>query len=154
MSILNRMPRTTYYAFMAAAIISLFIVGYGLGLIFSGGIGSEASTAAVDETPSTGGAYVDPPRQLQDFTLTSHDAEPISLSDLRDRVVVMFFGYTNCPDVCPVTLTDYTRVKASLGDAAKDVTFVFVSVDGERDTPEGYDGISQSLRLGVRRDDR
>jgi len=48
---------------------------------------------------------------------------------------MVFFGYTNCPDVCPTTLSDWTRVKTALGDDAERVHFVFVSVDPERDTP-------------------
>lgn len=48
----------------------------------------------------------------------------------------MFFGYTHCPDVCPTTLADYRRVKAVLGNSAADVAFIFISVDGERDTPD------------------
>jgi protein SCO1/2 len=49
--------------------------------------------------------------------------------------MVLFFGYTHCPDVCPTTLADWKRVRAKLGDDAKRVRFVFVTVDPDRDTP-------------------
>ncbi|MEW6581042.1 MAG: SCO family protein [Chloroflexota bacterium] len=55
---------------------------------------------------------------------------------MRGKVALLFFGYTNCPDVCPTTLAEFKRVKALLGEDAARVAFVFVSVDGERDTPE------------------
>ncbi|MFN8372877.1 MAG: SCO family protein [Anaerolineae bacterium] len=82
------------------------------------------------------GLVIDPPVTLADFTLTDQNGSPFQLSSLRGRAVLMFFGYTHCPDYCPTTLHDFTRVKELLGDAANDVAFVFISVDGERDTPE------------------
>jgi protein SCO1/2 len=48
----------------------------------------------------------------------------------------MLFGYTHCPDVCPLTMLNYKKIKESLGEQADQITFVFISVDGERDTPE------------------
>ncbi len=83
-----------------------------------------------------GVAELEPPRPLDDFTLTSHTGEPLSLSDLRGRPVVLSFGYTYCPDVCPLTMMEYRQLHQMLGEQADDVQFVFVSVDGERDTPE------------------
>jgi len=82
------------------------------------------------------GTVLDPPRDVGDFTLTSHTGDPLTRSDLQGKVVLLFFGYTHCPDVCPITLSDFKRVKANLGDEAAQVAFVFVSVDGERDTPQ------------------
>jgi protein SCO1 len=82
------------------------------------------------------GTVVDPPKTLSGFTLTSHTGQPMSLEDLRGRPALFFFGYTNCPDVCPITMGEWKQVKASLGAEAEKVSFVFISVDGERDTPE------------------
>lgn len=82
------------------------------------------------------GDVVDPPVQVQDFTLPSSTGEPMRLSDLNGQWRVMFIGYTRCPDFCPTTLAEYRRVKAMLGDDAEHVTFVYISVDGVRDTPE------------------
>lgn len=71
-----------------------------------------------------------------DFTLTDGTGKPFALSSLKGKVVILTFGYTHCPDVCPATLQTYNDVIAQLGEQAKDVAVVFVSVDPERDTPE------------------
>jgi protein SCO1 len=99
---------------------------------------------AAPDAPS--GTLLDPPKELADFTLTDQTGAPLSLQDLRGRPALVFFGYTNCPDVCPLTLAEWKKVKQDLGDAAGDIAFVFISVDPARDTPEvvgrflqGYD---------------
>ena len=71
-----------------------------------------------------------------DFTLHSIKGEPVSLSSMQGKVVLLFFGYTTCPDVCPVTLTEFRQVKQALGEQAGKVRFVLVTVDPERDTPQ------------------
>ena len=71
-----------------------------------------------------------------DFQLQSHTGQPFSLSDLRGRVVLLFFGYTYCPDVCPTTLATMAQVQRLLGPDADRVTSLFVSVDPERDDAE------------------
>jgi len=86
--------------------------------------------------PPSAGTDIEPPREVADFTLTSHTGDPLSLSDLEGSPVLLYFGYTFCPDICPTTLAEFVRVKRLLGDDADQVHFVFVSVDGERDTPE------------------
>lgn len=62
--------------------------------------------------------------------------EPFSFSDFRGKVVFVYFGYTHCPDACPATLDEFMEVKENLGDDAKDVAFVMVTVDPSRDSPE------------------
>ncbi len=69
------------------------------------------------------------------FRLMSSDGKSVSDADLRGDVVVIFFGYTHCPDVCPTTLFEVSELFRKLGEGAK-VRGVFVSVDPERDTPE------------------
>lgn len=118
-------------------VMVLLVAGFLIGsLINRAAQPAAAPAAAVENTRPNAGASVSPPYRVQDFTLTSQTGEPISLSDLRGRAVLMFFGYTHCPDVCPTTLTDYRRVKQALGEEAKNAAFVFISVDGERDTPD------------------
>lgn len=95
--------------------------------------GSDAPGPTATPRPGT---VLDPPKEIGDFTLTSHTGDPLSLSDLRGKAVLLFFGYTHCPDVCPMTLAEFKQVKRELGEAADRVAFVFASVDGERDTPE------------------
>ena len=94
----------------------------------------------VDQPGNTAGERVgtrlEPPKELDDFTLTSDTGAPLSLHDLRGRPALLFFGYTNCPDICPTTMFEWKKIKGQLGADAGKVAFVFVSVDGDRDTPE------------------
>ena len=68
--------------------------------------------------------------------LTDHTGQPRSLADWRGKVVVVFFGFTHCPDVCPTTLADVSQVLKQLGADAERVQVLFVTVDPERDTRE------------------
>jgi len=71
-----------------------------------------------------------------DFRLTDHNGKPRSLSDFRGKVIVLFFGYTHCPDVCPTTLADLAQTLRLLGKDAERVQVLFVTLDPERDTRE------------------
>ncbi len=71
----------------------------------------------------------------EDFTLTDQYGKPYRLADHRGKVVLLFFGYAHCPDVCPVTLSNWARVEEALA-GNDEVEFVFVTVDPERDTIE------------------
>ncbi|MCK6548946.1 SCO family protein [Myxococcota bacterium] len=92
-----------------------------------------AGSAEAAETFKSG--TFDPPRPAPDFTLSGSDGKPIKMSTYRGKVVALAFGFTYCPRVCPVTLANLQRVAEKLGDDAKDLQVVFVSVDPERDTP-------------------
>jgi protein SCO1/2 len=71
-----------------------------------------------------------------DFALTGHDGKPRTLADFRGKVAVLFFGYTQCPDVCPTTLAELAEVMKQLGPDAERVQVLFATIDPERDTPE------------------
>ena len=85
--------------------------------------------------PTFEGMAVDPPRDMPAFSFTLPDSSRLELGPAAGKPTVLFFGYTHCPDVCPTTLADWKRVRAALGDDAKSVRFVFVTVDPDRDTP-------------------
>lgn len=70
----------------------------------------------------------------RDFALTDHNGKPRTLADFKGKAVVMFFGYTQCPDVCPTTMAEMTAVMQALGPQADKVQVLFVTVDPERDT--------------------
>jgi protein SCO1/2 len=93
----------------------------------------------IDQNYTFTGSIIDPPTPAADFELTDQYGQPYRLSDQRGDFVLIFFGYTNCPDVCPVTLSEYKRIKEGMGDLADQVQFVFITVDPERDTPERLD---------------
>lgn len=71
----------------------------------------------------------------KDFSLTDHHGKPARLADFRGKAVVMFFGYIQCPDVCPTTMLTLRDAIAMLGDDANRVQVLFVTVDPGRDTP-------------------
>jgi protein SCO1/2 len=85
--------------------------------------------------PTFRGSPLDEALSVPDVMLIDEYAQPFRLSDHQGKVVLLFFGYTACPDVCPTTLATWRRVHQSLGDDADRVRFVFVTVDQERDTP-------------------
>jgi protein SCO1/2 len=70
------------------------------------------------------------------LALTDHTGKPRTLADFQGKVVVLFFGFTQCPDVCPTTLAEMAKVVKELGADGGKVQVLFVSVDPERDTPE------------------
>lgn len=69
------------------------------------------------------------------FTLTDQDGMPFQLSSLRGKAVLIFFGYTSCPDVCPMTMSKIASVYRTLGPEASHLKTLFISVDTQRDTP-------------------
>jgi protein SCO1 len=69
------------------------------------------------------------------FELSNLQGQRVGMAHYQGRVVVMFFGFTQCPDICPTTLQQWQRVKNDLGPLGKDLQVVFVSLDPERDTP-------------------
>ena len=79
---------------------------------------------------------IDVSRKFTDvnFRLTDHNGQIRTLNDFRGKVVVLFFGYTHCPDVCPTTLADLAQVMGKLGRDAERVQVLFVTIDPERDT--------------------
>ena len=69
-----------------------------------------------------------------DFALTDHNGKPRTLADFKGKVVVIFFGYTQCPDVCPTTMAEMAAVMQQLGPQADQVQVLFATIDPERDT--------------------
>ena len=87
-------------------------------------------------SPTFRGSVLEKPVAVPDFSLTDEEGGTFRLSEQQGNVVLLFFGYTQCPDVCPTTLATWRKVHEALGDDAERVRFVFVTVDPERDTPE------------------
>ena len=71
------------------------------------------------------------------FRLTDHNGQPVELAQFRGKVVVFSFGFTNCPNICPATLSHFAAIRKALPEASRDkVQFLFISVDPDRDTRE------------------
>ncbi len=96
---------------------------------------AAVAASAADAPPLKAGVF-DPPRAAPDFTLIGSDGAPLSMSRFRGKVVVLEFGFTSCPDVCPKTLAALASARKQLGDRAGDVQVVYVTVDPERDDAE------------------
>ncbi|WP_431260671.1 SCO family protein [Roseateles chitinivorans] len=91
---------------------------------------SSAPKASFQGVDLTGAAYA------RSFSLPDQDGRTRTLEDFKGKVVVVFFGFTQCPDVCPTTLAELAQVKQALGPDGDKVQGVFITVDPERDKPE------------------
>jgi protein SCO1/2 len=85
--------------------------------------------------PTFRGAVITPPWPAPELKLTDHHGQPFTMSNQRGKVVLLYFGYVNCPDECPLTMAHLKLALESLGDRAKDAQVVMVSTDPVRDTP-------------------
>lgn len=84
-----------------------------------------------------------------DVTLVDHDGRPVRLADFAGKVRMVFFGFTHCPDVCPTGLSTISLLLEEVGEAARDVRALFITVDPERDTPEVMKQYISSFPKGV-----
>lgn len=90
----------------------------------------------VDEPHEFVGTVLSSPQPAPEFTLTADTGDRVSLEAYRGQVVLMYFGYTFCPDICPASLAELANAAEALGEQAEEVQVVMVSVDPARDTPE------------------
>jgi len=79
------------------------------------------------------------------FALIDHNGKSRTLADFKGKVVVVFFGYTQCPDVCPTTLSELAGIKKALGSEADRLQVIFITLDPQRDTPELLAGFVPSF---------
>lgn len=112
------------------AVLMLASLGFGAG------IAAAIWTAGL--MPGVGGrpAAMERPQIHGDFELIGSDGLPVRWADLGDRLQLVFFGFTQCPEACPMTLATASEALRSLGNAGRDVRLLLISVDPERDTPE------------------
>jgi protein SCO1 len=99
------------------------------------GIGGLAA-ACTEARPNFNGVDITGADYAKDFSLADADGKLRTMADFKGKAVVLFFGYAQCPDVCPTTMTDMTQVKQQLGADADKLQVLFVTVDPERDTPQ------------------
>lgn len=99
-------------------------------LLLLGGCDGISDRPAFQLTDLTGAEFG------RNFQLTDHNGKARTLEDFKGKVVVVFFGYVFCPDVCPTTMGELALVMKELGQAAERVQVLFITVDPERDTPE------------------
>ncbi|NNC74751.1 MAG: SCO family protein [Acidimicrobiia bacterium] len=85
------------------------------------------------------GTVLQSPQPAPEFTLTTHNGDQVSPRDFGGDVVLLYFGYTHCPDVCPLTLSNVAKALDRIGSDAERVQLMMITVDPERDTPEVLD---------------
>ena len=121
------MPRRSILVFAGACVA----IAAALAVVTMVVVGRQAPAPQSVEVGSTGQAQVGGP-----FQLVNQDGQPVDQTILNGKWTLVFFGFTYCPDYCPTTLTMLEATKARLGDKAKDLQILFISVDPERDTPQ------------------
>lgn len=115
--------KRVYYALVT--VLVLIAIGWGIILYL---IYSEKSKADF-----YGNIYEG---QAPEFVLTSHSGEKVKMSDFKGQAVLLFFGYTKCPDICPITMGTLKAVTDNLGEDADNVQVLFITIDPERDDQE------------------
>lgn len=120
------MPRRPVILFAAACAV----IALALGLITMVVVGSRQQATQTTDV-ATGQTLVG-----GDFTLTNQDGQVVDQTILNGKWTLVFFGFTYCPDYCPTTLGVLNAVQERMGDKAKDLQIVFISIDPERDTPQ------------------
>ena len=116
---------------MRARLIAFVIAGFLIGAIAGAGVLLVATPQGGQPVQSSGAALIGGP-----FSLVGADGKPVTDRDFRGRYMLIFFGFTHCPDICPAELQVIAQALEQLGDKAKTVVPVFITLDPERDTPE------------------
>jgi protein SCO1/2 len=122
--LLNRKSNLRKPFFIWISLLVAFVLGMGLWLALGRSL-----------LPESVGTTINPPQPMPNFELLNQDGQLTQLKDLRGKPTLLVFGYTHCPDICPISLVNFKRIKAELGQKGNNLQFVLVSVDGERDTP-------------------
>jgi protein SCO1/2 len=113
---------------VGSGIVLMAVVALVTALVWPGYLQRDSAYAF------NGGSY-EPPNPASPIALADQDSAPFSIDTHRGKVVLLFFGYTYCPNFCPTTMVEVQKVKNLLGDRANEVEVVFVTVDPQRDTP-------------------
>ena len=103
----------------------------------------------IGRAPTFHATTYEPPARAAPFTLTDHTGQALSLQDLRGSPVLLFFGFTHCPDVCPLTLTRLSEALRGAGDAGAEARVLLVTVDPARDTPTALAAYVRNFGPGV-----
>lgn len=111
---------------------SLIVIGILLALVL---VAVGVTYYFQVQTQAFKGSVIDPPVAAPGISLTGQNGNTVHLSDFRGKVVLIFFGYTNCPDECPATMAILRQVRTDLGTAAADIQVLFVTTDPVRDSP-------------------
>jgi protein SCO1/2 len=116
---------------MRARLIVFVVAGFLIGAIAGGAVLLVATPQGGQPVQSSGAALIGGP-----FSLVGADGKPVTDRDFRGRYMLILFGFTHCPDICPAELQVIAQALEQLGDKAKKVVPIFITLDPERDTPD------------------
>ena len=116
---------------MRARLIAFIVAGFLIGALAGAAVLLVTTQQGGQPVQSSGTALVGGP-----FSLVGADGKPVTDRDFRGRYMLIFFGFTHCPDICPAELQVIAQALEQLGDKAKNVVPIFITLDPERDTPE------------------
>lgn len=118
------MPTDKHFVWVILASLAILLLGVGIALT------TQRSDSAFI------GSAIEPPAPAPELELIDQHGQAFSLSSVEGRIVLIYFGYTRCPDFCPNTMAVLRQVRSELGHQADAVQVVLVTTDPERDTPE------------------
>jgi len=116
---------------MRARLIAFIVGGFLIGALAGAAVLLVATPQGGQPVQSSGAALIGGP-----FSLVGADGKPVTDRDFRGRYMLIFFGFTHCPDICPAELQVIAQALEQLGNKAKAVVPIFITLDPERDTPE------------------
>jgi protein SCO1/2 len=125
---------------MRTRLIAFVIAGFLIGAIAGAAVLLVANPQGGQQVQSSGAALIGGP-----FSLVGAGGKPVTDRDFRGRYMLIFFGFTHCPDICPAELQLVAQALEQLGDKAKNVVPIFITLDPERDTPEAMANFVKSF---------
>ena len=125
---------------MRARLIAFIVAGFLIGALAGAAVLLITTPQGGQPVQSSGTALVGGP-----FSLVGADGKPVTDRDFRGRYMLIFFGFTHCPDICPAELQVIAQALEQLGDKAKNVVPIFITLDPERDTPEAMGNYVKSF---------
>lgn len=135
----QKTARTVLIGLLASGLALLALMALALTMGAASRTPSDTPTPRLTNTPNVGAGSItpiEPGAPVPNVTLASTTGGEQSLSDFQSRYLLLYFGYTHCPDFCPTTMAKWAQVQQELGSAADEVSFVMISIDPRRDTTE------------------
>ena len=128
----TRLERSVCASALRRSLVVCLALLCGVGLTAC----DDAHSARAEAKPAFHGVDITGAEYARTLSLTDQFGQPRTLADFKGKVTLVFFGFTQCPDVCPGTMAELAQIRAKLGADGKRVQGVFVTLDPERDTPE------------------
>jgi protein SCO1 len=122
--------------FLIPAMITLAVLAAGTGFYISLKQSQKQTQTQVAQNPGIDGLFWPKPKQIREFNAIDHGGMPFGLEQLAGKWSFIFFGYTHCPDVCPITMSVMADSYEKLASDTENIQIIFASVDPERDTAE------------------